>query len=160
MLNISRYNLILELIKKKKNIKLTEIIEELGVSEATARRDLNFLEEKGKIRRVHGGAVLIEDKEENIDYKKLIFSEEKNKIGKKAAAFIKNGDTIFLDAGSTAECVIKYLADKEDIKVVTNGFTHIEELMKAGVRNISSGRKNKTENRSNCGNNALFHEKL
>lgn len=159
MLNISRYNLILELIKKKKNIKLTEIIEELGVSEATARRDLNFLEEKGKIRRVHGGAVLIEDKEENIDYKKLIFSEEKNKIGKKAAAFIKNGDTIFLDAGSTAECVIKYLADKEDIKVVTNGFTHIEELMKAGVETYLLGGKIKQKTGATVGTTAMFSMK-
>ena len=53
MLNIERYNLILELIKNKKNIKLNELVEEMGVSEATVRRDLNFLEEKGKIRRVH-----------------------------------------------------------------------------------------------------------
>lgn len=60
MLNIERYNLILELIKNKKNIKLNELVEEMDVSEATVRRDLNFLEEKGKIRRVHGGAVLIE----------------------------------------------------------------------------------------------------
>lgn len=83
MLNIQRYSLILELIKKRKNIRLNEVVEELNVSEATARRDLNFLEEKGKIRRVHGGAVLVEDKEDNIDYKKLVYSDEKNKIGKK-----------------------------------------------------------------------------
>ena len=56
----------------------------MDVSEATVRRDLNFLEEKGKIRRVHGGAVLIENKEEDIVYKKMVFSEEKNKIGKEA----------------------------------------------------------------------------
>ena len=79
MLNIERYNLILELIKNKKNIKLNELVEEMGVSEATVRRDLNFLEEKGKIRRVHGGAVLIENKEEDIIYKKMVFSEEQNR---------------------------------------------------------------------------------
>ena len=117
MLNIERYNLILELIKNKKNIKLNELVEEMDVSEATVRRDLNFLEEKGKIRRVHGGAVLIENKEEDIIYKKMVFSEEKNKIGRAAAALVKNGDIIFLDAGSTTECMIKYLGDKEDIKV-------------------------------------------
>ena len=51
MLSVERYNLILELIKQKKNIKLNEIVEELKISEATARRDLNFLEEKKKIKR-------------------------------------------------------------------------------------------------------------
>lgn len=83
MLNIQRYNTILELIKNKKNIKLNELIEELKVSEATVRRDLNFLEEKGKIKRVHGGAVLVENKEEDIIYKKMVYSDEKDIIGKK-----------------------------------------------------------------------------
>ncbi len=78
MLNIQRYNTILELIKNKKNIKLNELIEELKVSEATVRRDLNFLEEKGKIKRVHGGAVLVENKEEDIVYKKMVYSDEKD----------------------------------------------------------------------------------
>lgn len=159
MLNIQRYNLILELIKKRKNIKLNEIIEELGVSEATARRDLNFLEEKGKIRRVHGGAVLMEDKEDNIDYKKLVHSEEKNRIAKKAASFIKNGDTVFLDAGSTTECVIKYLAEKEDIKVVTNGFTHIDELMKTGIETYLLGGKVKQKTGATVGATAMFNLK-
>lgn len=156
MLNIQRYSLILDLIKKRKNIRLNEIIDELKVSEATARRDLNFLEEKGKIRRVHGGAVLIEDREENIDYKKLVFSEEKDKIGKKAAFYVKNGDTIFLDAGSTTECVIKYLSGKEDVKVVTNGFTHIEELTKRGIETYLLGGKVKVKTGAVIGSTALF----
>ena len=156
MLNIQRYSLILDLIKKRKNIRLNEIIEELKVSEATARRDLNFLEEKGKIRRVHGGAVLVEDREENIDYKKLVFSEEKDRIGKKAASYVKNGDTIFLDAGSTTECVIKYLSGKEDVKVVTNGFTHIEELTKRGIETYLLGGKVKVKTGAVIGSTALF----
>ena len=146
----------MDLIKKRKNIRLNEIIEELKVSEATARRDLNFLEEKGKIRRVHGGAVLIEDREENIDYKKLVFSEEKDRIGKKAASYVKNGDTIFLDAGSTTECVIKYLSGKEDVKVVTNGFTHIEELTKRGIETYLLGGKVKVKTGAVIGSTALF----
>ena len=156
MLNIQRCSLILDLIKKRKNIRLNEIIDELKVSEATARRDLNFLEEKGKIRRVHGGAVLIEDREENIDYKKLVFSEEKDRIGKKAASYVKNGDTIFLDAGSTTECVIKYLSGKEDVKVVTNGFTHIEELTKRGIETYLLGGKVKVKTGAVIGSTALF----
>ena len=156
MLNIERYNLILELIKNKKNIKLNELVEEMDVSEATVRRDLNFLEEKGKIRRVHGGAVLIENKEEDIIYKKMVFSEEKNKIAKAAAALVKNGDIIFLDAGSTTECMIKYLEDKTDIKVVTNGFTHMEELTKLGIETYLIGGKVKIKTGATVGATAAF----
>ena len=46
----------------------------------------------------------------------MMYSEEKDIIGKKAAAFIKNGDTIYLDAGSTTESVIKYLERKRGYK--------------------------------------------
>ena len=156
MLNIERYNLILELIKNKKNIKLNELVEEMNVSEATVRRDLNFLEEKGKIRRVHGGAVLIENKEEDIIYKKMVFSEEKNKIGKMAADMVKNGDIIFLDAGSTIEYMIKYLAEKEDIRVVTSGFTHMEELAKFGIETYLIGGKVKMKTGATVGATAVL----
>lgn len=156
MLNIERYNLILELIKKRKNIKINEIIEELNVSEATARRDLNFLEEKGKIKRVHGGAILVESKEENIDYKKLIFLDEKNRIGKEASSYVKDGDTIFLDAGSTVECIIKYLSDKKDLKVVTNGFTHLKKLTKLGIETYLLGGKIKATTGATVGTTAFL----
>ena len=66
MLKVSRYELILEVIKEKKNIKIEELIERLNVSEATIRRDLTFLEEAGKIKRVHGGAVLTDAQEESL----------------------------------------------------------------------------------------------
>ena len=95
MLSVERYNLILELIKQKKNIKLNEIVEELKISEATARRDLNFLEEKKKIKRVHGGAVLVETKEEDIDYKKLINLEEKEIVAKSLGIHRRWTDYIF-----------------------------------------------------------------
>lgn len=130
MLNVERYKLILELIKHKKNIKLQEIVDELKISEATARRDLNFLEEKKKIKRIHGGAVLIETKEEYIGYKKLINTEEKTVIAKMALKYLEDGQTIYLDAGSTTGTLIKYLSKFKELKIVTNSFHHIKELLK------------------------------
>ena len=130
MLNVERYNLILELIKKRKNIKLQEIVEELKISEATARRDLNFLEDKKKIKRIHGGAVLVETQEEDIGYKKLINIEEKDIIAKKVLEYIEDGQMIYLDAGSTTGTLIKYLSNYKDLKIVTNSFHHIKELLK------------------------------
>ena len=128
MLAVERYNLILKLIEEKQNIKVGEIVAKLKISEATARRDLNFLEDKGKIKRIHGGAVLVETKEEDIAYKKLVFNKEKDIIAKKSIKFLQEGDTIFLDAGTTTFSLIKYLKKIKNIKIVTNGYSHINEL--------------------------------
>ena len=141
MLKISRYELILELIKDKKNIKLEELIEKLNVSEATIRRDLTFLEEAGKIKRVHGGAILIDSKEESLIYKKEIHSEEKENIGKFAASLVERGSTIYLDAGTTVFAMIKYLTGIENIKVITNGLTHIDELNNKKIETYLIGGK-------------------
>ena len=130
VLKVSRYELIFEVIKEKKNIKIEELIERLNVSEATIRRDLTFLEKAGKIRRVHGGAILVDTQEESLIYKKEIYSEEKEK-------------TIYLDAGTSVFAMIKYLAGIENIKVVTNGLSHIEELYNKKIETYLIGGKMK-----------------
>lgn len=144
MLKVSRYELILEVIKEKKNIKIEELIERLNVSEATIRRDLTFLEEAGKIKRVHGGAVLIDTQEESLLYRREIFSEEKDNIGKFAASLIEKGSTIYLDAGSSVFTMIKYLSGIENIKVITNGVSHIDELNNRRIETYLIGGKIKT----------------
>ncbi|WP_300759439.1 DeoR/GlpR family DNA-binding transcription regulator [uncultured Brachyspira sp.] len=144
MLRVSRYELILEVIKEKKNIKIEELIERLNVSEATIRRDLTFLEEAGKIKRVHGGAVLIDAQEESLLYKREIYSEEKDNIGKFAASLIEKGSTIYLDAGTSVFAMIKYLSGIENIKVITNGVSHIDELNNKRIETYLIGGKIKT----------------
>ena len=141
MLNIERYNLILQMLEERRSIRLQDIVEKLNISEATVRRDLNFLEKSGKLKRVRGGATFIDEKEEDIDYKKVLNLKGKNKIAKEAAAQINDGDIMFLDAGSTTQCVIKYLKEKKNIKVVTNGFTHIQELTNLGIETYIVGGK-------------------
>ena len=143
MLKVSRYELILEVIKEKRNIKVEELIERLNVSEATIRRDLTFLENAGKIRRVYGGAILVDTQEESLIYKKEIYSEEKERIGKFAASLVESGSTIYLDAGTSVFAMIKYLAGIENIKVVTNGLSHIEELYNKKIETYLIGGKMK-----------------
>lgn len=128
MLTTERYNLILKLIEEKQTIRVEDIVTKLKVSHATVRRDLNFLEEKGKIKRVHGGATLVKNKEEDISIKQLVFNKEKDLIAKKAIKFVQEGDVIFLDAGTTIFSLIKYLKDIPNIKIVTNGYSHIAKL--------------------------------
>lgn len=157
MLSIERYEIIMKFLEERKNIEISDIVSELNTSEATARRDLNFLEKKGKLKRVHGGAILLERSSENtLDYKKLIHLEAKEIIAKKASSFVKNGYTVFLDAGSTTEVLIKYLKDKKDIKVVTNGYSHIQELVNQGIESYLLGGKIKNITGAVVGITAMF----
>nr|WP_307776623.1 DeoR family transcriptional regulator [uncultured Cetobacterium sp.] len=130
MLNIERENAILELLKQKETVKIKEIMKELNISEATARRDLSALEKRELVKRVHGGAILIEKnsflKDLNVQYRKDICRDEKEKIAKFAASLVKDGSCIYLDAGTTSEKMIKYLKGK-NIKIVTNGLSFIDE---------------------------------
>ncbi|EHO18991.1 hypothetical protein HMPREF9466_01907 [Fusobacterium necrophorum subsp. funduliforme 1_1_36S] len=59
MLGIERQNYIIRLLEEKKFLRLSELVEQLHASEATIRRDLNTLERKGRLLRVHGGAKLL-----------------------------------------------------------------------------------------------------
>lgn len=141
MLNVERYNMILEILDRKRNVSLQELVERLDTSEATVRRDLNFLEKAGKLKRIHGGAVLVQEREEDIVYKNITNQDSKEIIAKRAVEYVKNGDIIYLDAGSTTHFLIKYLRDKKGIKVVTNGYTHIQELMDLGIETYLLGGK-------------------
>ncbi len=148
MLNIERENAILELLKQKETVKIKEIMKELNISEATARRDLSALEKRELVKRVHGGAILIEKnsflKDLNVQYRKDICRDEKEKIAKFAASLVKDGSCIYLDAGTTSEKMIKYLKGK-NIKIVTNGLNFIDEIEKLKIETYLVGGKIKSK---------------
>jgi DeoR family fructose operon transcriptional repressor len=128
-------------------VKLQEFVDVTGASESTIRRDLSQLEEQNKLKRVHGGAARIHQKgeEPSILEKASIYLHEKQQIAKAAAELVKDGDCIFLDAGTTTFQMIPYLENKQ-ITVVTNGFAHIQSLMEKGLTTYIVGgfMKNKT----------------
>lgn len=120
---------------------IAELTERLGVSEATVRRDLESLEQQGKIHRVHGGAELVKNHQHE-----PIFSEkasrhaaEKALIAEKALSFINDGDTIYLDGGSTLVELAKRLGEKKNLTVVTNSLMAAAELMETECRLIIVG---------------------
>lgn len=162
MLNIERENSILELLKQKEVIKIQEIVEFLNISEATARRDLASLEKKELVKRVHGGAILNNSlntiKDFNIQYRRNLNRVEKEKIAKYAASFIKRDSYIFLDAGTTTLCMIKYLKNL-NIKVVTNGLNLIDELEKYEIESYLIGGKIKSKTSCTVGFSAAQYIK-
>jgi DeoR family fructose operon transcriptional repressor len=110
----------------------------IDVSEATIRRDLAELKSRGRIRRVHGGAAL-SNFMADLETRKKRFIQEKKGIGRKAAGFVEEGDTVFIDGGSTTEEMAKYLTHTR-VRVITNALNVANILAEAnGVEVIVVG---------------------
>lgn len=122
------------LLKSDRYLSITKICRLLGVSEATARRDLAVLSTEGKITRTYGGA--LGDYEEHFPAfreRELIAAEAKIRIATVAVHQMKSGETYFLDAGTTLLAVAKNLAQTtlRGITIVTNNLPIAEILSRA-----------------------------
>lgn len=138
MLAEERYSIILEMVRENKSVKLFELCELLGISESTVRRDLSTLDERGLVKKVHGGAISIDDcsfnsVEQDMEAKSKIFTEEKIAIARYASSLIDDGDFVFIDAGTTTERMIEFLPNK-DVTFVTNAFVHAKKLAYRGFK--------------------------
>ncbi len=129
------------LIRESGVIRIEAICRRLGVSPATARRDLDQLERSGAIRRVHGGAVSVESRldEPLFDSKTSIAAKEKRRIAEAALEFIGPEETIYLDGGSTVLELARLLRERTNLTVVTNSLRAAIELAGRGPRLILIG---------------------
>ena len=138
MLTEERHSIILEQVKQNKSVTLTELCELLGASESTIRRDLTTLDERGLIKKVHGGAISTDDRslnlvEHDVESKSKLFTEEKIAIARYAASLVDDGDFVYIDAGTTTEKMIDFLPDKK-VTFVTNAFVHAKKLAQRGFK--------------------------
>ena len=112
---------ILQLMESGKPVKVGDLSQRFEVSESTIRRDLQELENSGLIQRTHGGAISVQSTFElSYQEKEIRFYDEKQKIAKAAAELVKDGETVFLDAGTTT-LQIAYALRGKPITVATNG---------------------------------------
>ena len=142
MFNYYREQKILEILKAKPNIRVSELSDSLQVSEATIRRDLNRLQGVGKIKRVHGGAVLFEKAapEPPVVLRGADQADEKKRIGRAAVQLISPGETIFIGSGTTTEAFARNLVGRKDISIITNSLLIISILaQEAELPIISTG---------------------
>jgi len=98
----------------------------LGVSDVTIRGDLSALESTGSLIRVHGGAMPAGDREPSLETSIETASSAKTAIGRAAAQLVSSGQSIYLDAGSTAMALAAALVDRHELRdlvVVTSGLT-------------------------------------
>lgn len=132
-----RQKQILSLLSRQGRLSVSEIVERFAISEATARRDLESLSAQGKARRVHGGAMALEQAppELPILQRESEQSEEKSNIGRAAAELIADGETIFLGSGTTVLETARYLRERKNLTVITNSLPVLNTL--AGIKGIT-----------------------
>jgi DeoR/GlpR family transcriptional regulator of sugar metabolism len=114
----------MDLLRKQPGLRVPEIAQTLGVSEGTVRNDLNALEDDGHLIRVHGGAVLKDvghPTSAAFGIRHQEHTVEKNLIGRVAAQLVSDGDSILLDASSTAYYLALNLKERSRLRAVTNG---------------------------------------
>jgi DeoR family fructose operon transcriptional repressor len=118
------------LVHEKGTVSISSLSEMFEVSEMTIHRDLNALERMGALQKMRGGALASQPYMVPTEYRKRLASYQKEKdiIGRRAVEFIKDGDTIFLDPGTTALCIARYCRGFRNLIVYTNGPAIVSEL--------------------------------
>lgn len=157
MLTEERYRRILRRLQEEGTVKLQELCVLLEASESTVRRDLADLEERGLLRRVHGGAalpVMSGGLEPGMAEKSTVNVSQKQKIAETASAMVRNGEAIYLDAGTTTLAMIPYLKGKE-ITVVTNGLPQLDALLEVEIPGYLLGGLAKPRTKALVGSLAL-----
>lgn len=157
MLNEERYRRILRRLQKKGIVKLQELCTLLEASESTVRRDLADLEERGLLRRVHGGAALPAMSggfEPEMVEKSVVNVPQKQKIAEMASGLVRSGEAVYLDAGTTTLAMIPYLKGKS-ITVVTNGLPQADALLEADIPSYLLGGLAKKRTKAVVGSLAL-----
>ena len=133
----ARLNTILTALQQTGSVSVEALSKDLDVSLVTIRRDLDALENQGRLRRTHGGAVSIEPffyepfrNDRSFQAQVERFAEEKRRIGRAAAALIKEGEIIALTPGTTTTEVIRGIPLNHRITVVTSTVNVAMELSK------------------------------
>ena len=142
MLAEKRMEVILAELAAQRAVSVTHLCQVTGASEATIRRDLNTLARQRRLTKVHGGAVIIEEEfrvaEPDMEIKRRLYTQEKERIARHAAALIDGDDVVFLDAGSTVLGMAEHLAGTQAL-FVTNNIECAFRLMERGLRTYVLG---------------------
>lgn len=128
-------------IENEGKVAIDKLSLDLDVSMMTIRRDLDQLENEGKVIRVHGGAVLPKPlvNETSFLEKEIRKVEQKCQIVKKAFSYIKEGQTLILDSGTTTLELAKLLKFSKNITIITNDIKIAAELIESELKVIVTG---------------------
>ncbi|UWH09529.1 DeoR/GlpR family DNA-binding transcription regulator [Dickeya fangzhongdai] len=131
---------IVEFLREENFADLRTLTDRFEVSVATVRRDLCDLEEAGLLRRTHGGAVNINQVAlDATNEARAVWNQaEKAAIAAAVAGMIADGDTVLLDAGTTALEVAKKLVGRRSLTLISNGLDIVAEFSRSEGQSIYS----------------------
>lgn len=136
MLAEERFKIILDKTIERGTVTVTELMEILDASESTIRRDLNALDKLGKLKKIHGGATVVEESnttDQEIRIREKINIQEKEQIARYAASLITKNDFVYIDAGTTTELIANYITEKK-VDFVTNSIGIAKKLSQRGFQ--------------------------
>ncbi len=123
-----RYDRILEVLRTERVAEVRQLARELGVSEATVRRDLTWLAQQGAVNRVRGGVRGRTSPEPPYAQVAARPHTDKDAIADDAASLVSDGDVLLLDIGTTVHGVASRLRGRE-VTVVTSSLAVLEALV-------------------------------
>lgn len=132
MLKEERHSRIIEILKRDGGVEISRLCKLFNVTDATIRRDLDFLSLNKKILRTHGGALLGDEEqisEPSYEKRILIQEDQKNQIARRALELITPVDTIFIDSGTTTYCLSKIIPLECRNVIITNGINIASEII-------------------------------
>ena len=136
-----RRDRIQEYLTLNKIARTADLCDMLDASEATVRRDLEWLEQEGILERTHGGAIMSQRLIFEPEYQQRVqrFPEEKRSIGSLAASLIQKDDIVFLNSGSTITEVIRHTRNDPSISIFTNNLIGALEVVEPGFHHYLVG---------------------
>lgn len=138
---------ILERLRREGKVSVAELSESLGATAVTIRSDLTALERDGYLMRVQGGALLTRNREEGPAVA-MENGREKQLIAQAVSDMVRDGDTLFINSGTTSLCVAEALKVRKNLNIVTNslavatclgGIPTLRVLLLGGVINAQYG---------------------
>lgn len=129
-MKLDRRNQIVDLITQQRTVKNSDLMERFDISIETVRRDLEYLEQQGYLRRVYGGAVVnvsLNSEPEYASRAKALY-REKAAIALEAAKLVEADDSIYMGVGTTVQAMTQYLNGKGNLTVFTNALRTAVEV--------------------------------
>lgn len=137
--------------------RIADLCALLDASEATIRRDLEWLETEGVLERTHGGAIVNQRLTSEPEYLQRVQKnpDEKKQIGVLAASLIEDGDIVFINSGTTTTQVIHHIRANAGISVFTNNLNAALEIGEAGFQHHLLGGEYQPVSKSSAGRFAI-----
>lgn len=123
----SRQQIILQMVIDQGRVSVVDLAKTTGVSEVTIRQDLNQLEKQSYLRRAHGYAVPLDS--EDVETRMMNNYALKRELAEFAATLVNNGETVFIENGSSNALLARTLAEQKDVTIVTVS-SYIAHLLK------------------------------